>query len=347
MKKTLKRLLALVLVFCMSTIAFGYTVDEIMGDKYPFKDYIDGTNHFSASPFQSHHDTQVKYDAYDCVAGNSSVNDYTIEFGNYPQDGISDMAKQPIKWLVLEKVNGMALLMSLDILDSKQMFNMTLEEGKSKDLSDETVWTYENSDLRKWLNEEFYNKAFNSTEKEYIVQYDATSDKVFVPTTAELKSYFRLDKQDFEWDADYSNVFNIKYNHKGNPWSITKATAYAKNSKDSIIDTKFGGKSVFKTGYNEFWTRTYGGKNKNGRVVYSIGYDGGGRVNGIAIHDTQTTSQTIFSIEGVRPCIWISFDPGVRSAKWQEWDSLGGKIASGLVGSALDMAIPGIGILLP
>ena len=337
MKKTLKRLLALVLVFCMSTIAFGYTVAEIMGDKYPFKDYIDGTNHFSASPFQSHHDTQVKYNAYDCVVGNSSVNDYTIEFGSYPQDGVSDMAKQPIKWLVLEKVNGMALLMSLDILDCKQMFNMTKAQTQTTDYSDASVYSYENSDLRRWLNEEFYNKAFNNTEKEYIVQYDATSDKVSLPSASEVKSYFRLEKQDFEWDADYSNIFNIRYKRVGNPWWASKATTYAKNSAERIVEN--GGYVKYASTYvSSFWTRTFhelGTSEKTGKKYvkyYSSDCNDG---------------YSIISPLGVRPCIWISFDPGVRSAKWQEWDSLGGKIASGLVGSALDMAIPGIGILLP
>lgn len=338
MKKTLKRLLALVLVFCMSTIAFGYTVDEIMGDKYPFKDYIDGTNHFSASPFQSHHDTQVKYNAYDCVVGNSSVNDYTIEFGSYPQDGVSDMAKQPIKWLVLEKVNGMALLMSLDILDCKQMYSMTKEQAQATDYSDASVYSYENSDLRRWLNEDFYNKAFNNTEKEYIVQYDATSDKVSLPSASEVKSYFRLEKQDFEWDADYSNIFNIRYKSVGNPWWASKRTTYAQNSAERIVENGGYAKMAASMYVSSFWTRTFhelGTSKKTGKKYVKY-YSGD--CNG---------SDSIENPLGVRPCIWISFDPGVRSAKWQEWDSLGGKIASGLVGSALDMAIPGIGILLP
>ena len=320
----------------MSTITFGYTVDEIMGDKYPFKDYIDGTNHFSASSFQSHHDTEIKKTAYDCVVGNSSVGYYTIEFGNYPQDGISDMAKQPIKWLVLEKVNGMALLMSLDILDSKQMFNMTREQAQTTDYSNASVYSYENSDLRKWLNEEFYNKAFDSNEKEYIVQYDATSDKVFLPSASEVNSYFRLEKQDFSWNPIYSGL-SVRYDMIGNPWWFTKATAYAKNSAERIAENGGYVKSASTSYVNSFWTRTFNGLDtqKTGKKVVTY-----------TINDGKSGG-SIINPHGVRPCIWISFDPTVRSAKWQEWDSLGGKIASGLVSGYLDTVLPGVGLFLP
>ena len=339
MKKALKRLLALVLVLSMSTVVFGYTVDEIMGDKYPLKDYLDGVNYFSVNPKNCYKNAQFFDVAEDWITKNGD-NRFLIEFGNYPQDGISDMAKEPIKWVILEKVNGMALLMSLKVLDAKQMYNMTKQQYEATDVSDKTVWTYENSDLRKWLNNEFYNKAFSSSEKKYIVQYDLTSDKVLLPTVSEIQTYFRFNKQDFRWQPIYKGL-SVDYLSYGNPWGTTVSTNYANNQSSQLSQNYTGILRSYSV--NSYWTRTPAGveqskKGKN-RVCYKT----------FRIDSTKNEfkSDSFINPNGVRPCIWISFDPYVRSAKELEWEKNGGKIASGLASGFLDSLLPGIGLFLP
>ena len=122
-------------------------------------------------------------------AGNSIV------FGNYPQTKTGN-DNTHIEWLVLERDGETALLISRYALDCKPY------NEKQKD----TTW--EKCTLRSWLNNEFYNMAFSTEEKQYILQSDvsadknpeyrtnpgnATKDKVFLLSVVGAKKFFRND----------------------------------------------------------------------------------------------------------------------------------------------------------
>lgn len=88
-----------------------------------------------------------------------------LYFGNYWQEDTNDDGKvdekdekQPIKWRVLSIENNTAFLLADRSLASKS--NMDKEKG-------ETSW--ENSEVRKWLNNDFYNDAFSEEEKQGVV----------------------------------------------------------------------------------------------------------------------------------------------------------------------------------
>ncbi len=79
----------------------------------------------------------------------------TIKFGTYEQDYPVN-GKDPIEWVVLDKTKSGIVVMSKYALDC---------------LPYNTEWTdvtWETCTLRKWLNEKFYNAAFNKTEKAMI-----------------------------------------------------------------------------------------------------------------------------------------------------------------------------------
>lgn len=78
-----------------------------------------------------------------------------INFGSYPQssDGKGGFKNEPIKWRVLSVNGDDAFLMSDKAIDSESYHNIQ-----------ENI-TWENCSLRKWLNSDFYNKAFSSSEK--------------------------------------------------------------------------------------------------------------------------------------------------------------------------------------
>lgn len=116
----------------------------------------------------------------------------TIKFGSYPQS--ADGAVQPIEWLVLEVKEGKALLLSKYGLDAKP-FN--IEYGRI---------TWEECSLRKWLNEDFYNKAFTAEQQMQIAetkvkaeknpeystnQGNDTVDRVFLLNIQEAYKYFQ------------------------------------------------------------------------------------------------------------------------------------------------------------
>jgi hypothetical protein len=108
-----------------------------------------------------------------------------ITFGSYPQtpDGTE---KLPIQWRVLGNSGSELFLLSEYILDCKRYHG------------DYEAITWRDCDLRKWLNDEFYNSAFTATEEELIQTSHCTSngenspdteDKVFLLSVAEVTAF--------------------------------------------------------------------------------------------------------------------------------------------------------------
>ena len=80
-----------------------------------------------------------------------------VTLGQYEQDNNLSNGPEEIEWLVLAIVDQKALLVSKYGLDTKP-FNEIRKEI-----------TWENSTIRNWLNNEFYNNAFSSSEKNKII----------------------------------------------------------------------------------------------------------------------------------------------------------------------------------
>ena len=123
-----------------------------------------------------------------------------VTFGRYEQDGNEDNGPEPIKWKILAEEDGKMLLISKYSL-SYQPYN--------------EVWTevtWETCTLRQWLNDDFYNDAFNAAEQELILtttvsNHDNTNfpawgvvdggndteDKVYLLSYEEADLYFSSD----------------------------------------------------------------------------------------------------------------------------------------------------------
>ena len=119
-----------------------------------------------------------------------------VTFGHYEQDNDTGNGKEPIEWLVLEVNGDQALVISKYGLDV-QPYNTSREDV-----------TWETSSLRKWLNGEFLNDAFNPEEQKAIIMTTVdnsagqrsrflntsggknTEDKVFLLSYAEAGRYF-------------------------------------------------------------------------------------------------------------------------------------------------------------
>ena len=184
----------------------------------------------------------------------------TIEFGNYPQD--KDGTEKPIEWIVMKKEGNQVLLLSKYVLDAKP-YNKELEDV-----------TWETSDIRQWLNNEFYTTAFNKAEKAKIQtsliknednsKYGTnggndTEDKVFLLSEKETETLFSNKEE-----------------------RIAKATEYATKSGVYVNEEKAAC----------WWLRSPGYKSDNGAEVdydgwvYRHGYDVDGNHDGVrpALH---------------------------------------------------------------
>lgn len=89
----------------------------------------------------------------------------TVYFGSYEQDNNTGNDDEAIEWVVLDKRNGSALLMSKYALDSRPYH------------SSSSNVTWEKCSLRQWLNGSFLNSAFSSDEQSYILTTDVSADK--------------------------------------------------------------------------------------------------------------------------------------------------------------------------
>ena len=113
---------------------------------------------------------------------NAKVGDY-IQFGNYPQT--ANGQNQPIEWQVLSKKRNKMLVISKYGL-------VTSHFGHSYWWIFKNNWG--NSEIRKWLNGDFYNKAFTDQEKKSIESSNlsdvGTTDNVFLLSKEEANKYF-------------------------------------------------------------------------------------------------------------------------------------------------------------
>lgn len=119
-----------------------------------------------------------------------------LKFGEYPQNDTSEVTKEPIEWLVLDENDDELLIMS----------KTALAPGSICTSSDQKPFTWENSDLRKWLNNIFYDRAFSKKEKSAIIksnlvtelehtdggtELSKTSDNIFILSSREFNNYRR------------------------------------------------------------------------------------------------------------------------------------------------------------
>ena len=116
-----------------------------------------------------------------------------ITFGNYEQDNKTTNGKEELEWKVLDKdENGKMFVISRYALDCRH-YHSKIEQV-----------TWETSDIRSWLNNDFYGVAFTKTERAKIKTVtlenrdsadfgtdggNNTKDKIFLLSIDEAKAY--------------------------------------------------------------------------------------------------------------------------------------------------------------
>ncbi len=118
---------------------------------------------------------------------------------------------EPLKWQVLDPKKG--LVLSKRIIDSQAYSNTVYKNGTDA-YGKVAYWNnasytkyandYATSSIRKWLNEDFYNTAFTSTQKQNIL-----------PTTLDNSAY-STDYSQFDSVSTTDNVFLLSYSEAQN-----------------------------------------------------------------------------------------------------------------------------------
>lgn len=183
-----------------------------------------------------------------------------LTMGKWEQNGNTEDGAEPIKWHIVNLSSGSAVLLADSILDMA--------------IYSDTDANWENSSIRAWLNDTFYNTAFSDKEK-------ASIDKKKLLTR-------KTDKSGFDKTEDYVYLL-----------SDTEAQGYSDDlesisAKPSAVTSKKGLFVDKNTGYGYWWLRSPGSDTTHAGYVNPDGsiYSAGCKVN-------------YASFGGVRPAIQI------------------------------------------
>ena len=236
---------------------------------YESGNYVDSKFIFQLLDGYRDSDQYIKKATLDPIK-NANVGD-TVYLGSYEQD-YSSYYPEYIEWKVLDKDENKALLISAYILD-QVVYNGT----RNYDI------TWETSYLRKWLNEDFFDIAFDDMEKGIIETTTVTPDK---------GPKYNSD----QGNATYDKVFCLSYVETEKYLATLearkcKATAYAWSQGVDVWNSS--------QRWASWWLRTVGHSDPNTftNILY-VGDKG-------TFADWGMSPD--WSICGVRPVIWVNY----------------------------------------
>ena len=192
----------------------------------------------------------------------------TISFGSYEQDNNKENGAEEIEWIVLDADGENVLLLSKYGLDARA-YN-----------SSDAAVTWENSELRQWLNDTFYQTAFSKAQQEVIIPVtnvnpdnerwgtsggNDTQDAVFLLSIDEAENYFS-DRNETLW---------------------IQATPYAVEQGAYVADN----------GDSPWWLRSPGDHNEGGFCAAYVDY----RPSGVSLSGYAVQ----YNSRAVRPALWV------------------------------------------
>ena len=197
-----------------------------------------------------------------------------ITFGKYEQDNKKSNGKEDIEWIVLAREGNKVLVLSRYALASKPYNN------KKTDV------TWETCSLRKWLNKDFYESAFDEEDKSCIVKTNVPADK-------------NPECETSQGNPTEDNVFLL---------SIAEFNKYFASNKNVMCDGTPSCQAQDKTRNATtfvWWLRTNGDSQRHAAcVVYYA--DGPINTHGIFVDRVkECTSMKELGNSGVRPAIWL------------------------------------------
>ncbi len=214
----------------------------------------------------------------------ATVNDLQLTNGYY-SNTVYWFKFEPIQWRVLSNLNGELFVMAEKILDSKA-YNQV-----------DTNVTWETCTMRSWLNIDFYNTAFNSTEQAKIKT--STVVNANNPSNGTSGGNNTSDKL---FLLSFADTINTAYGFSSNRYlddtaRRTQGTDFSKSSGICV----FVDESHFEGSY--WWLRTPGYYSNNACVVFNNGFvnDSG---NGVSFTDS-----------GARPAVKINLSSDIFTSK--------------------------------
>ena len=168
MKKSIKKILSSLIGFSLiisaagcNGNASGTTQSDVETTTAAAKTETTATTEVSAEAVTATEGTTMKVENQSFKYRPGDV----VVFGKYEQDNKKSNGKEDIEWIVLAREGSKVLVISRYALACKPYNN------KKTDV------TWETCSLRKWLNNDFYESAFDEEEKNYIIKTNVPADK--------------------------------------------------------------------------------------------------------------------------------------------------------------------------
>lgn len=189
---------------------------------------------------------------------------------------------EPIRWRILSESDGTALILCDSIIENHRY--------------DDNSNNYADSEIRQWLNETFYEMAFDDLQKEIIVT--TTVDNSVESTGYKSNSYACEDTEDKVFLPSYKEVTNSSYGFSSSYSTCDTArrmqtTDYSRATGASVNTSS----SYYGSGY--WWLRSPYHYFKNcARFVYSGG----------DVYNSTYDSTYVHNTSGIVPALQIQLD---------------------------------------
>lgn len=202
-----------------------------------------------------------------------------VTFGQFEQDGDDENGLEWIEWIVLDRTDKGALLLSKNVLDVMP-FQHAGNTAK-----------WENSDIHQWLNNDFYNTAFRDEEKRFIIkgqkEYYGMEDEYYELIQSEsvfLLDFDQLTHKETEYSAGYA---------------YRKPYFFSKASRQAVPSESAGNKLLLEDENADiqkvaWWSAT---SITDGKKACYVDAEGNVRTDGIEKSN---------GMIGVRPAIWVN-----------------------------------------
>lgn len=196
---------------------------------------------------------------------------------------------EPITWNVLSNNSGEYYILSSVLLDAHCYYNST----SSRTIDGQTVYpnNYKYSDIRAWLNEDFYNSAFalGNSHIQTTTVYNSAST-----TNSSSNSYACVNTQDKVFLPSYQDYINSSYGFSTSTASTNtrycKTTDWAR-ARGAYYYTSSIGSPYRYNGY--YWTRSPG----SGYSDYAWNVYGDGNLNYRNVYVTSLSVRPSLSIK--------------------------------------------------
>ena len=231
-------------------ISYNYYDDNSKSD---YMWYIDiDTNNDSAYDYRGVYFTKYRPLKVTFQANEDESN---IDENGFEKEEVYWFKYEIVEWNILKNSDGSMLLLSNLVLDSQEFYPDHNNVPFKHNSSEGYVNTYKLSEIRKWLNNEFYNTAFNNIDKKIMLLSDFSTrehvqtgtksssckDYIYLLDDNEVSEYFPVDSNRVAKTSDYAKIQGVSVSDNDAVWGLRTPSSASPSLSSTAIMSQFVG----------------------------------------------------------------------------------------------------------